>query len=114
MRPKEQIFVKALTGKTITFEVESPNITDNVKAKIQDKEQGSCSGLPRARTLNQLRWGNHTVPPTIFKFQGSTTLASTSAKTTQGAKGSARGLPRAPSTPRSTISALMPTQGSAN
>jgi hypothetical protein len=29
-----QIFVKTLTGKTITLEVESPDTIDNVKAKI--------------------------------------------------------------------------------
>lgn len=33
-----QIFVKTLTGKTITLEVESNDSIENVKAKIQDKE----------------------------------------------------------------------------
>jgi len=33
-----QIFVKTLTGKTITLEVESSDTVNNVKAKIQDNE----------------------------------------------------------------------------
>ncbi len=33
-----QIFVKTLTGKTITLEVESADTIEAVKAKIQDKE----------------------------------------------------------------------------
>ncbi|TKR67169.1 hypothetical protein L596_023362 [Steinernema carpocapsae] len=36
--PKMQIFVKTLTGKTITLEVEGSDSIENVKAKIQDKE----------------------------------------------------------------------------
>src|SRR3989338_137549 len=33
-----QIFVKTLTGKTITLEVEGGDTVENVKQKIQDKE----------------------------------------------------------------------------
>ncbi|KZP19397.1 ubiquitin-domain-containing protein, partial [Athelia psychrophila] len=38
LRDGMQIFVKTLTGKTITLEVESSNTIDNVKAKIQGRE----------------------------------------------------------------------------
>ncbi|CAB4270213.1 unnamed protein product [Prunus armeniaca] len=38
LRGGMQIFVKTLTGKTVTLEVESSDIIDIVKTKIQDKE----------------------------------------------------------------------------
>src|SRR5689334_17582991 len=39
LRGGMQIFVKTLTGKTITLEVESSDTIENVKQKIQDKEE---------------------------------------------------------------------------
>jgi ubiquitin len=38
-----QIFVKTLTGKTITLEVESSDTIDNVKSKIQGTDARSHS-----------------------------------------------------------------------
>merc|ERR1712134_36872 len=38
LRGGMQIFVKTLTGKTITLDVEPADTIENVKAKIQDKE----------------------------------------------------------------------------
>src|SRR3954464_13649968 len=38
LRGGMQIFVKTLTGKTVPLEVESSDTIENVKPKIQDKE----------------------------------------------------------------------------
>lgn len=53
-----QIFVKTLTGKTITLEVENSDTIDNVKAKIQVR--ATCSSAKNGRTSCCLegRWTN--------------------------------------------------------
>ncbi|XP_039320331.1 ubiquitin-ribosomal protein eL40 fusion protein-like isoform X1 [Saimiri boliviensis] len=44
-----QSFVKTLTGKNITLEVEPSDTTENVKAKIQDKEESTLHVVLRLR-----------------------------------------------------------------
>ena len=55
-----QIFVKTLTGKTITLDVESGSTVEQIKTKIQDKE-GGCSAPPLSHSSSICALCAHTL-----------------------------------------------------
>ena len=49
-----QIFVKTLTGKTITLDVEPSDTIENVKQKIQDKEVSKVKYIILRKKLTEI------------------------------------------------------------
>ncbi|KAF6037492.1 hypothetical protein EB796_004191 [Bugula neritina] len=58
LRGGMQIFVKTLTGKTITLEVEASDTIENVKTKIQDKRNPTRSAKTYLCRKAARRWQN--------------------------------------------------------
>ncbi|KAL0335435.1 UNVERIFIED_CONTAM: Polyubiquitin [Sesamum radiatum] len=54
-----QIFVKTLTGKTVTLDVESTDTVESVKSKIQEKEGVGSSG-PATTDIHRQTTGRRT------------------------------------------------------
>merc|ERR1712130_739199 len=97
LRGGMQIFVKTLTGKTITLEVEPSDTIENVKAKIQDKEVSH----PISRDSSSLESSSRTAEPSPTTTSRRNPPSISSSDSVAVCRSSSRPLPERPSPSKS-------------